>query len=190
MRLGWKLFWLVVLIAAAVQVVAMRDPALLGLASITQPIAFNHKKHAGDLALPCTTCHQRAEKDSVAGRPPTVLCLGCHSGETNNPEIKKIRAYGDKGQEIPWRRVWRLPPHVFFPHRIHVVLAQIKCQTCHGPMETLTRPPARPLKTLRMNDCLACHAKWVAAKAKEANAGRPIKVAQRPLLTDCLTCHR
>src|SRR3989304_4143071 len=116
---------------------------------VSQPIAFPHKTHLG-LGLTCTTCHQRAEKDVVAGRPPTALCLGCHmGGDSKSEEIKKLKSYGEKGQEIPWRRVWRLPSHVFFPHRVHVTLAKISCQTCHGPMETLDRPPARALKELK-----------------------------------------
>ena len=155
-------------------------------ADVQQPVAFPHKTHV-DLNLPCTGCHQRAEKGAVAGRPPTALCLACHSGDSKSAEIKKLKSYGDNSKEIPWERVWRLPPHVFFPHRAHVVVAKVKCQTCHGPMETLTKPPAAPLRTLAMNDCIACHEsseKTVAAKTTEA------LVSSRSLLTDCATCHR
>jgi hypothetical protein len=162
---------------------------LVSGAGVEQPIAFPHKTHAGTLALPCTTCHQRADKDTVAGRPPTALCLGCHmGGDTNSDEIKKIRAYGEKGAEIPWKRVWRLPPHVFFPHSVHVTAAGIKCQSCHGPMETLTRPPPRPLKQLAMNDCIGCHKAQRLAQQK--NATQPVRVAVERSPNDCTTCHR
>lgn len=157
---------------------------------IRQPVAFPHKTHV-DLNLPCTGCHQRAEKGAVAGRPPTALCLGCHSGDSQSPEIKKLKDYGEKGKEVPWQRVWRLPPHVFFPHRAHVVVAKIECQTCHGPMETLTKPPATPLKTLAMSDCIACHEsreKTAGAKTTETRAQDAI--TGRSLLTDCNACHR
>jgi hypothetical protein len=158
---------------------------------VEQPIAFPHKTHAATLNLPCTTCHQRAEKDVVAGRPPTALCLGCHmGGDTKSEEIKKIRAYGEKGQEIPWRRVWRLPSHVFFPHQVHVTAAQIKCQSCHGPMETLTRPPARPLRQLAMNDCIGCHETRRSAEKNKANVVRATTEATQRIPTDCITCHR
>ncbi|MBI4524458.1 MAG: cytochrome c3 family protein [Deltaproteobacteria bacterium] len=127
----------------------------------------------------------------MAGRPPTALCFGCHAaGETNSPEIKKIRTYGEKGQEIPWKRVWRLPSHVYFPHRVHVTVAQLKCQTCHGPMETLDRPPTRPLRKLTMDDCIDCHQKRELAKNKEEKVAHGTKVAGRPLSIDCNTCHR
>ena len=156
-----------------------------------QPIAFPHKTHL-ELNLPCTGCHQRAEKGAVAGRPPTALCLACHAGgDSKSAEIKKLKEYGESGKEIPWQRVWRLPPHVFFPHRAHVVVAKIKCQTCHGPMESLTKPPETPLKTLAMNDCIACHEsreKTVAAKTTEAQGHDA--ATGRSLLTDCSTCHR
>ena len=158
------------------------DPA------VVQPIEYPHKTHVQQLKLACTSCHQRAEKDAVAGRPPTVLCLACHAGgEAKSEEVKKLQAYGEKGQEIPWKRVWRLPPHVFFSHRTHVVVAKVKCQTCHGPMETLTRPPARALKTLAMNDCIGCHQQWEWPNEKGAGV---VKAVARRVSTDCATCHR
>jgi Cytochrome c7 and related cytochrome c/Class III cytochrome C family len=155
-----------------------------------QPIEFPHKTHI-DLGFTCTTCHERAEKGAVAGRPPTALCLGCHmGGDTQSAEIKKLRSFGERGQDVPWQRVWRLPPHVFFPHRAHVVVAKIACQTCHGPMETLTKPPATPLKTLAMNDCISCHeSREKTVAAKEVTAQQHA-IAGRSLLTDCNTCHR
>ena len=85
-----------------------------GVSGIKQPIEFPHKTHIAQ-NIPCVGCHQRAEKDLVAGRPATALCLACHaSSESKNPEIEKLKAFGEKGQEIPWQRVWRLPSHAFF----------------------------------------------------------------------------
>lgn len=191
MRVGWKLFLLVLAGAALVQVVVTFFPSWVGLASVAQPIAFNHKKHAGELSLPCTTCHHRAETDVVAGRPPTALCMGCHmAAESKSEEVKKLKAYGEKGQEIPWRRVWRLPSHVFFPHRVHVALAKISCQTCHGPMETLDRPPARALKELTMDDCIGCHAERRLAKGSEKKKVQVTRLAAERRSADCIVCHR
>lgn len=155
-------------------------------AEVKQPIAFPHKTHI-ELNLQCTSCHERAEKEAVAGRPPTELCLGCHGGGDGSGEIKKVQAF-EKGGEIPWVRVWRLPRHVFFPHRTHVVVAKVRCQTCHGPMETLDRPPARPLRTLRMDDCIACHEQ--SEQRLEKTADRPVVRPAGALSKDCTICHR
>ena len=156
-----------------------------GTPGVEQPIAFPHKTHVA-VGLQCTGCHQRAEKDAVAGRPPARLCLACHSGEQVKGELKKLQAFGEKGEEIPWRRVWRLPDHVFFSHRVHVA-AKVECQTCHGPMESLERPPPRPLKELSMDDCIRCHERW---GGSEKEAMRPVKMVGRPVSTDCNACHR
>ena len=161
-----------------------------GVPAVKQPIQFPHKTHIAQ-GIPCTGCHQRAEKDLVAGRPPTALCLACHaSGDSKSAEISKLKALGDKGQDIPWQRVWRLPSHVFFSHRVHVSNAKLACQSCHGPMETLERPPARPLKTLAMEDCIACHTKSQANGVRKIDMARSGNVSAQRLANDCVGCHR
>jgi predicted CXXCH cytochrome family protein len=128
----------------------------------------------------------------VAGRPSTKKCLSCHSGaQAKSAEEEKLQAFGENGREIPWQRVWRLPPHVFFSHRVHVAVAKVKCQTCHGPMETLTRPPPRPLKALTMDDCIGCHERWQRTPEAPAPGTDRVKVvAARKVSTDCNACHR
>lgn len=161
-----------------------------GVSGIKQPIEFPHKTHIAQ-KIPCTGCHQRAEKDLVAGRPATALCLACHaSSDSKNPEIEKLKAFGEKGQEIPWQRVWRLPSHVFFSHRVHVTGAKLACQSCHGPMETLDRPPPRPLQTLTMDDCIACHTKSKSAAARQVKTTHPAQVSWQRMVNDCNACHR
>ena len=164
-----------------------------GVGGVKQPIRFPHKKHIAQ-GLPCNTCHTRVETDVVAGRPPIAVCMGCHGAmESENPEIKKVKAYGQKNLEIPWQRVWRLPGHVFFTHRVHVSVAKIQCQTCHGPMETLDQPPRRPLKTLSMDDCIDCHTKsgsQVKVKAPKETAAHGETVSVRQWANNCIVCHR
>ena len=44
----------------------------------SQPIAFSHRMHAGELGVPCLYCHSGAEKSRYAGVPAANLCMNCH----------------------------------------------------------------------------------------------------------------
>ncbi|MGE5818811.1 MAG: cytochrome c3 family protein, partial [Deltaproteobacteria bacterium] len=47
-------------------------------ASTQQPIAFNHKIHAGDYKIACEYCHIYARRAAIAGIPSAQRCMGCH----------------------------------------------------------------------------------------------------------------
>ncbi len=138
-----------------------------------QPIAYSHKLHAGDMHIPCLYCHFNAERGKHAGVPPMSVCLGCHGAgqgqvAANRPEIAKLTAIAEKGSYtdddgviheggmVHWARVHKLPDHVFFSHQWHVK-AGVACQTCHGPVETMT--VVRQYAPLTMGWCLDCHRK-------------------------------
>lgn len=44
----------------------------------TQPIAFSHRLHAGELQVSCLYCHSGAEKSRHAGIPSANVCMNCH----------------------------------------------------------------------------------------------------------------
>lgn len=44
----------------------------------TQPIAFSHRLHAGELQVSCVYCHSGAERSRYAGIPSTSVCMNCH----------------------------------------------------------------------------------------------------------------
>ena len=137
---------------------ALFFPILVAGANSSQPIRFNHKKHAGELSLPCTTCHQSVEAQTFAGLPQTETCLTCHAAAlTKNPEEEKIRQFASKKEMIPWKRVYQMPRDVFFSHRRHVVLAKVECAACHGKMAEQLTPPTRPLVNQSMGWCINCH---------------------------------
>jgi hypothetical protein len=48
----------------------------------TQPIAYSHRLHAGELQIGCLYCHSGAEKSRHAGIPAMNVCMNCHSGVT------------------------------------------------------------------------------------------------------------
>ncbi len=160
--------------------------ALLGRGSAAapaQPIAFNHRIHAGDNHIGCTACHVYAERAPVAGIPSMARCQGCHKFVKEDPgnpavtaEIKALLQRLEQGKAIEWVRVHRLPDHVFFTHERHV-RAGLRCQECHGEVERMEA--VRQVSPLTMGWCLDCH------RAKQAE--RP---AERARLTDCWTCHK
>ena len=143
----------------------------LGVGSKTeQPIAFNHKKHL-DQGLECDACHRFYKTQAFSGLPDLNTCLECHKEPvTKSPEEEKIRQFQKKGEEIPWKRLYREPDHVFFSHRRHVVLGKLRCETCHGDIAQRERPPTKPWVKMTMNWCMDCHTK-------------------NKVTNDCLACH-
>jgi hypothetical protein len=135
----------------------------------SQPIAFSHKQHAGDLKIDCRFCHFNAERGKHAGVPPMSVCMSCHSVvASDKPAIKQladIAATGSytaadgsqrEGGVVHWNRVHKLPDHVYFDHSAHVA-ANVSCQSCHGPVEQMV--VMRQQAKLTMQECLDCHRK-------------------------------
>ena len=134
-----------------------------------QPIAFTHKVHLAK-GLECTGCHQGVEQGPRAGLPSVKLCMTCHVAiATDRPEIKRIAAYFERGEEIPWQPVYGYYPsaHVRFNHAPHIS-AGVACAACHGDLTKQT--VATRVVNLDMGYCLNCH------KQKKASV-------------DCVTCH-
>ncbi|NPA33693.1 MAG: c-type cytochrome, partial [Chlorobi bacterium] len=131
-----------------------------------QPIYFSHAIHAGKLGLDCQHCHFGARKGRMAGIPPVSTCMNCHTGvqesnvvlpngSTGTEEIKKLLAHFESGKPIKWERVFSNPDHVYFNHFQHVVVGQVECQECHGPIETMHK--VKKTFRLSMGFCLECH---------------------------------
>jgi mono/diheme cytochrome c family protein len=169
-------------------------PTLTPPAAPRQPIFFSHVIHAGSFQIGCQYCHADARRSEYAGLPSVERCMGCHKiiGATDNPEIAKLHGYWQRGEPIPWVRVFKVPEYVHFPHKAHI-RSKIECQQCHGAVERMRvvgaetgrslpndmlnlvglRPSPRPLT---MGWCVECH--------RKENAVRKTKA---PL--DCATCH-
>ena len=69
------------------------------------------------------------------------------------------------------------PDFVYFDHRAHVTAA-VRCQQCHGPVESMER--VRQVETLAMGWCVNCHRDVNQAGV----AGKPVHAS-----IDCVTCH-
>ena len=142
---------------------------LLLLLQAAQPIRFSHKIHAGDNKLDCLFCHSGARRAPVAGIPSVQYCMGCHRmAATGRPEIARLRTYWEKQVPVRWAKVVKEPDYVFFNHSPHIARG-IRCQKCHGPVETMSE--VKLDHTLSMNVCVDCH-------------------RQNKASTDCYTCHR
>jgi hypothetical protein len=162
-----------------------------------QPIAFYHKVHAGELGIDCKYCHFNADRGKHAGVPPMSVCMGCHRPNNviaSNPEYTKeianlvaisetgsytidgVKYHGApdgieyEGGVVHWKRVHKLPDHVYFSHQWHV-LAGVACQTCHGPVQEMT--VLRQYSNLTMSWCLDCHRKSNYVGGRHYVAGDP-----------------
>lgn len=141
---------------------AMFGPAL------EQPIAFSHRLHVTDKEIDCRYCHSTAERSLNAGLPSAEKCLGCHDHIIpHHEEIVRLRDYKERGEEVPWVRVYYNPDHVFFPHYRHLRKG-VDCTECHGHLEQVDRLHRA---TFYMGFCLDCH------RARQASV-------------DCVACHQ
>ena len=134
-----------------------------------QPIAFSHQVHL-QKGLRCVNCHAGVDRGPDARIPSVNFCMACHQTiATNKPEIQRIKSYRDRGEDVPWRRVYGFEPsaHVKFNHAPHI-RAGVDCAACHGNMTTQTVATRQVNHT--MGFCMDCH-------------------RQKSASTDCATCH-
>jgi hypothetical protein len=134
-----------------------------------QPIAYTHKVHLAN-GMQCVNCHTGVDTGPDAKIPGVKLCMLCHQAiATDRPEIKKLAAYQQRGEDIPWQRVYNYAPeaHLKFNHAPHV-RAGVDCSACHGDMTQQTVAVRKV--DLTMGYCIQCH------KQKKASI-------------DCTVCH-
>ncbi len=132
-----------------------------------QPIKYSHELHAGIMKIECQYCHTGAFKSKNASIPSLNVCMNCHKTvKQESPEIQKIyTALGydpatakydsTKAQPIQWVRIHNLPDLAYFNHSQHTTVGGIKCQTCHGPIETMAE--VKQYSPLTMKWCIQCH---------------------------------
>ncbi len=147
-----------------------------------QPIAFSHKIHAGDNKIDCQYCHSGAKHSKHSGIPAVNVCMNCHKNISEvaedtevvledrtlrkgelDAEIQKLYKvagfkegeYSEKPQKIEWVRIHNLPDFAYYNHSQHVKVAGLKCQKCHGPVETMEE--VYQYSPLTMGWCIDCH---------------------------------
>jgi len=132
-----------------------------------QPIKFPHDLHAGAMKINCQYCHSGAYKSKNASIPSLNVCMNCHKVvKTESPEIHKIydalgydpttqKYNSTKSHPMQWIRIHNLPDFAYFNHSQHVKVQGLKCQTCHGPVETMKE--VYQYSPLTMKWCIQCH---------------------------------
>jgi mono/diheme cytochrome c family protein len=132
-----------------------------------QPIKFPHDLHAGAMKIDCQYCHSGAYKSKNASIPSLNVCMNCHKVvKTESPEIHKIydalgydpqtqKYDSTKARPIQWVRIHNLPDFAYFNHSQHVKVQGLKCQTCHGPVQTMKE--VYQYSPLTMKWCIQCH---------------------------------
>ncbi len=132
-----------------------------------QPIKFPHDLHAGVMKINCQYCHSGAYKSKNASIPSLNICMNCHKVvKTESPEIHKIydalgydpqtqKYDSTKARPMQWIRIHNLPDFAYFNHSQHVKVAGLRCQTCHGPVETMKE--VYQYSPLTMKWCIQCH---------------------------------
>lgn len=139
---------------------------------VSQPIAFNHRKHVEELQMECSVCHEFYQTAQHSGLPGLATCLGCHDEkDPQQPELKKLQQIAAAGTDAVFSKLFRIPDHTFYSHRRHVTIGKIPCETCHGEIARTTAPPQSAMVRITMNFCIDCH-------------------RSKGVSTDCTRCHR
>ena len=170
-----------------------------------QPILFRHTRmagvpvwqtndkgervNAGGFGIPCVYCHTMPYKGRHSTVPSTAVCLNCHTSVGLNKEwVLRMKDFWDRGEPIPWVKVYDLPDFVYYDHAAHVNARDDKgslvlplkddqgrpivvCENCHGKVEEMEIVSVQ--HAFNMQWCLDCHRK------PEMKAS-----------TDCVVCHR
>ncbi len=145
---------------------------ILPTTPVAQPIQFNHRKHVKDVGVECPACHEHYATSEHSGLPSLSTCEGCHSTPlTKSAEEQRLLALIARGDRPAFRKLFRMPDHVHYSHRRHVVAGGLTCETCHGAIADTTVPPVAPLQRITMATCVTCH-------------------TERGVSTDCTKCHR
>jgi len=88
-----------------------------------QPILFRHtrmagapiwqtndkgdKVNVGGFGIPCVYCHTMPYKGRHSTVPSTAVCMNCHTSVGLNREwVLKMKDYWDRGEPIPWVKVY------------------------------------------------------------------------------------
>jgi len=121
----------------------------------TQPVAFSHAQHAGQLGMSCLYCHNHVDESPHSNVPATQTCMNCHQYiKTNSPLLAPVRESWRTGRPVEWERIHKVPEYVYFNHSVHVRRG-VSCVSCHGKINEMKI--VHHNQPLSMGWCLECH---------------------------------
>ena len=121
----------------------------------SQPVAFSHRIHAGQLGMDCRYCHSFVEESGHANVPATQTCWNCHQHvKKDSPNLAKVVESMETGEAIPWVKVHQVPDYAYFDHSVHVTRG-VSCVDCHGRVDEMTKVSHD--QPMSMSWCLDCH---------------------------------
>lgn len=176
-----------------------------------QPIAFSHRLHAGEMAIPCGYCHTAADQSRHAAIPDAGTCLNCHRNVTAasaavkaektaaeaagraprklvSPELRKL--YDALALDDDLRRDPEREPEPIRWTKIHdlpdFVFFSHQAHVSAGVDCARCHGPVETMDRMRQVESLSMG--WCVDCHRQANEtginGRPVQAS-----TDCATCH-
>jgi hypothetical protein len=149
-----------------------------------QPVSFSHKVHAEKAGTKCEDCHAFRDDGTFAGMPSLDKCSGCHAAPMGTTAAEKsfIEKYVTPNREPEWLSYARQPEIVYFPHVMHVKLARIQCERCHGNHGSTDAP--RPFQ----QDRISGYSRDIWGRPR--GAGFTLAREGGMKMDDCVDCHR
>ena len=121
----------------------------------TQPVAFQHDLHVGQLGLDCRYCHSNVEISGHSNLPTTQVCMNCHRDiQKDNPKLQPVRDSWATGVPIVWVKIHNIPDYAYFNHSAHVNRG-VSCVSCHGKVNEMSVVFQHEPQS--MGWCLQCH---------------------------------
>jgi hypothetical protein len=177
------------LLSLAPRLAALRLPGNHQGFEPAQPIAYSHRLHAGELAIPCQYCHSGAERSRLAGIPSAGVCMNCHRFVTAARSV--VRA-----EEKAAEKELRQPRPVVSPELAKLYRA-LALDDRLRPDPAVSPQPIAWVRIHKLPDFVAFdHRPHVAAGVACQRCHGPIETMERVRQVEslsmgwCVNCHR
>jgi respiratory nitrate reductase gamma subunit len=155
----------------------------------SQPIAFSHRLHAGELRVSCLYCHADAEKGRHAGFAPASVCMNCHRSVTS--PLRDVHAEAELAKEE------NRPPRIIITPELAKLYAALALDDKLQPDPARTATPVRWVKVHNLPSFTRFdHSAHVSAGVSCQHCHGPVETMERIRQAEdlsmgwCVRCHR